>query len=108
MNEHDVPVVLTAHHHIPDVERIGGVTEVTAPPSCSYPQAHLLFDVDREGTTVLLVPHADDGEQREAYDAFRSSSNPRSRFAGVASAKIRGAPLLEDAPRKRNFAEPEG
>lgn len=108
LNEHDVPAVLTGHHHIPDVERVGGVTEVTAPPSCSYPQAHILFDVDREGTTVCLVPHANEGEQREAYDALCSSSNPRRRFAGVASAKIRGAPLLEDAPRKRKFAEPEG
>jgi 3',5'-cyclic AMP phosphodiesterase CpdA len=100
LNEHDVPVVLTAHHHIPNVERVGGVTEVTAPPACSYPQAHLLLDVDRDGTSVRLVPHSDKKEQREAYDAFSSASNVRSRFAGIAAGKLRGAPLLEDPPRR--------
>jgi 3',5'-cyclic AMP phosphodiesterase CpdA len=100
LNEHEVPVVLTAHHHIPDVERVGGFTEVTAPPACAYPQAHLLLDVDKSGTTVRLVPHADKDEQREAYDAFSSASNARRRFAGITAGKLRGAPLLEDPPRR--------
>jgi len=106
LQEHNVPAVLTAHHHIPDVERVGGVTEVTGPPACSYPQAHLFLDVNKKGTTVRLVPHADEEEQREAYDAFSSAANARRRFAGVAAAKLRGAPLVEDAPRMPKSAEP--
>jgi len=106
LEDHGVPLVLTGHHHIPDVERVGGVTEVTAPPACSYPQAHLVVDVNRKGTTVRLVTHADEEEQREAYDALSSASNVRRRFAGVAAAKLRGAPLLKDAPTRRKAAEP--
>jgi len=101
LNQHEVPVALTAHHHIPDVDRVGGVTEVTAPPACSYPQAHLLLEVDPDGTSVRLVPHADEEEQREAYDAFSSASNLRRRFAGIAAGKLRGAPLLEDPRRTK-------
>lgn len=106
LEDHDVPLVLTGHHHIPDVERVGGVTEVTAPPACSYPQAHLVVDVNKEGTTVRLVPHADENQQREAYDALSSAANTRRRFAGLVDGKLRGAPLLEDAPRKRKSPEP--
>ncbi len=106
LEDHDVPLVLTGHHHIPDADRVGGVTEVTAPPACSYPQAHLLLDVDRKGTTVRIVPHADEGHQREAYDALSSAANTRRRFAEVADGKLRGAPLLEEAPRKRKVPEP--
>jgi len=106
LEDHDVPLVLTGHHHIPDSERVGGVTEVTAPPACSYPQAHLVVDVNRKGTTVRLVPHAEKEEQREAYDALSSAANTRRRFAGVVDGKLRGAPLIQDAPRKRKPPEP--
>ena len=110
LNKHGVPAVLTAHHHIPDVERVGKVTEVTAPPACSYPQAHLLLDINRNGTTVRLVPHADESEQREAYDALSSALNARRRFAGVVDGKLRGVPLLEDVTKKQKQkpAEPRG
>jgi Icc protein len=106
LEDHDVPLVLTGHHHIPDAERVGGVTEVTAPPACSYPQAHLVVDVNTEGTTVRLVPHADENQQREAYDALSSAANTRRRFAGLVDGKLRGAPLIQDAPRKRKPPEP--
>jgi len=100
LDRHEVPVAVTAHHHIPDARSAGSVTEVTTPASCSYPQAHTLIDIDDDGTTVRMVPHAYRDEQREAYEALTTASNRRSEFAHVASENIKKAPLVDTMPKK--------
>jgi len=54
--DHDVPLVLSGHHHLPSASRERGVREVIAPALCSYPRAYLLVEVGPEGTTIRFVP----------------------------------------------------
>jgi len=53
---HDVPLVLSGHHHLPATQRERGVREVIAPALCSYPRAYLLVDVGPAGATIRFVP----------------------------------------------------
>lgn len=62
LTDHDVPLVLTGHHHVPAVTAHGMTTEVLAPAICSYPQAMLVVDIEHDGTTVRLVPLATQSE----------------------------------------------
>lgn len=64
--EHDVPLAVTAHHHVPAARRHGPTAEVLAPAVCSFPQASLVLEVGPGGTTVRLVPLADESGVREA------------------------------------------
>lgn len=54
----EVPLVISAHHHLPAVLTHGVTTEIMSPAVCSYPQAMLTLDIDSHGTTVRLVPLA--------------------------------------------------
>lgn len=64
--DHDVPLVVTGHHHVPRVVEHESTTEVLSPAVCSYPQAMLRTVVGPEGTTIRLVPLATAPELREA------------------------------------------
>ncbi|WP_435096623.1 metallophosphoesterase family protein [Halarchaeum sp. P4] len=76
---HDVPLVVSGHAHWPAVGGVpGGVSELLAPPVCSFPQAGLLLEVTPEGTTVTLLPLADRVGLETAYAAARDGT-PRSR-----------------------------
>ncbi|WP_117592446.1 metallophosphoesterase family protein [Haloprofundus halophilus] len=44
-----------------------GVTQVTTPAACSFPQGYLLVRVTPDGTTVSMVPLGDDESRTEAY-----------------------------------------
>ena len=100
LERHGVPLVLSGHHHVPATIRLGGLTQVIAPAACAYPQAHLLLDVDDTGTTVRLVPHANDVEQREAYEALCSGPDLRRTFAGLIDDTLSSAPLVDDVARR--------
>jgi Icc protein len=63
---HDVPLVVTGHHHVPTVVEHGATTELLSPAVCSYPQAMLDVVVGPEGTVIRLVPLATASELREA------------------------------------------
>jgi len=52
LSDHDVPLALTAHHHVPAFVAHGPTAELLAPAVCSYPQAMLLVDIGPEGTEV--------------------------------------------------------
>ncbi len=100
LERHGVPLVLSGHHHVPATVSRGGLTQVIAPAACAYPQAHLLLEVDDRGTTVRLVPHADDAGQREAYDALQSGPDLRRTFAGLIDDTLSSAPLVDDVARR--------
>lgn len=58
LSDNGVPLVITGHHHVPAVLPHDTATEVLAPAVCSYPQAILVVDIGRAGTSVRLVPLA--------------------------------------------------
>jgi len=67
LNEADVPLAVTGHHHVPDVHDHDGLTELMAPAVCSFPQALLWLRVGPNGTIARFVPLADAAGVKEAY-----------------------------------------
>lgn len=57
--EHDVPLVVSGHQHIPELRSKSGVRELMAPAVCSYPQVMVLLEIGPEGTTATLHPLSD-------------------------------------------------
>jgi 3',5'-cyclic AMP phosphodiesterase CpdA len=60
-------LVLSGHLHLPTTTARGGVREIVAPATCSFPPAGLLIDSGPTGTTVRLVPLAGRQGMAEAY-----------------------------------------
>lgn len=67
----DVPLVVSAHHHVPAVLGHGATTELIAPAACSFPQAMLLVETGPEGTVVRHAPLADEAGVAEAHRLAR-------------------------------------
>ncbi|WP_436925605.1 metallophosphoesterase family protein [Halosimplex amylolyticum] len=92
----DVELVLAGHYHIPAAGVSEGVREVTVPTTCSFPQSYLLLDVTPEGTTVRLVPVADDTGLESAH-ARRVGDSPTARgLTSVAAARLARFPLVDE------------
>ncbi|WP_436925769.1 metallophosphoesterase family protein [Halosimplex amylolyticum] len=72
--EHDVPLVLSGHHHVPALCTHGDTVEMLAPATCSFPQASLHVEVGPDGTTLRLVPLADTAGVAEAHGLARNGS----------------------------------
>lgn len=60
LGRYDVPLCLTGHIHWPSVAPFASGYEVIAPATCSFPQAYLLVHVEPRGTTIEIVPLAED------------------------------------------------
>lgn len=72
LREHDVPLALSAHHHVPAVVSHGDTVEALAPAVCSFPQASLHVEVGPDGTTLRLVPLAGADGVAEAHGLARN------------------------------------
>lgn len=92
-------LVISGHHHVPAVIERGPLRQVIAPAACTYPQGHLVIEIDSGGTTVRMVPHADRATQREAYDALQANRFRRT-VSGIIADAIEGAPLLDERARR--------
>lgn len=68
---HGVSMILSAHHHVPVIRRLGSVTEVISPALCSFPNAFLVLRIAAHGTAVQFVPVTDKAGLRESYAAAR-------------------------------------
>ncbi|WP_415379252.1 metallophosphoesterase family protein [Halosimplex sp. TS25] len=92
----DAELVLAGHYHVPATGVSGGVREVTVPTTCSFPQAYLLVDVTPDGTTVRLIPVADDTGLESAH-ARRVDDSPTARgLTSVAAARLAAFPLVDE------------
>jgi len=96
LSAHDVPLVLSGHHHLPATSFTRGVREIVAPATCSFPQAYLLVDVDSEGTTVWLVPLADRDGIREAYTYARKGGATDRGILEMALTRLERFPLVSE------------
>lgn len=96
LSEHGVPLVLSGHHHLPATSYSRGVREIVAPATCSFPQAYLLVDVDRGGTTVWLVPLADRDGVREAYNYARKGGATDQGILEMALTRLERFPLVRE------------
>lgn len=119
-----VPLVLTGHIHLPGVARSraaeasktapstatsdatsvtdGGTTptstftEITAPATCTFPQAYLLVDIDSRGTTVRYVPITSPTEAIDAYSARIRGTEVDRGQAALGSIRTAQFPLIEE------------
>lgn len=96
LKRNGVPLVVSGHHHVPAAVRYGDVTQLVAPAVCAYPQSHLLLDVDKQGTTIRLVPDADESRQREAYEALALGSEPHGNLLRTAEKTLSEAPVTDE------------
>ncbi|WP_436907663.1 metallophosphoesterase family protein [Halosimplex marinum] len=71
LREHDAPLALSAHHHVPALVDHGDTVEALAPAVCSFPQASLHVEVGPDGTTLRLVPLAEADGVAEAHGLAR-------------------------------------
>lgn len=94
--EHDIPLVLSGHHHLPATSYSRGVREVVAPATCSFPQAYLLVEVDSEGTRVWLVPLADRDGVRESYTYARKGGATDQGILAMALDRLERFPLVSE------------
>ncbi|WP_459192934.1 metallophosphoesterase family protein [Halosimplex sp. J119] len=74
LRDRDVPLALSAHHHVPALCTHGDTVEALAPAACSFPQASLHVEVGPDGTTLRLVPLADASGAAEAHGLARNGS----------------------------------
>ena len=119
-----VPLVLTGHIHVPGVARSGesarpttasstatsnaaGVTdggttppstltEITAPATCTFPQAYLLVDIDSRGTTVRYVPIVSTAAAIESYNARLGGTEVDRGQAALGAIRTTQFPLVEE------------
>ena len=115
-----VPLALTGHVHLPGVARAGNsgvshtaqptpaattdggvestpaLTEITAPATCTFPQAYLLVDINSRGTTVRYVPIATPAEAVESYCARNDGTDIDRGQAILGSIRTTQFPLCEE------------
>jgi predicted phosphodiesterase len=94
--EADVPLCLSGHLHLPAVAASGGVRELIAPALCSFPGAALLLEIDETGTTVRLVPLADEAGLVEGWQAARSYSERSRMVAWMTYRQLTALPLVDE------------
>lgn len=96
LSEGDAEVVFTGHYHFPLAGTSEGIHEIAAPATCSFPQAYLLCETTPEGTTVRLIPVADESGLAHAH-ARRSASSVTSRgLTALSAARLASFPLIDD------------
>ncbi|MFC7156275.1 metallophosphoesterase family protein [Halomarina halobia] len=94
----DVDLVVSGHVHWPAAARVDGVSHLTTPAGCSFPPAYLLFDVSPGGTSVSLVPLADEAGAREAVDhAARDGARDGTLLENAEGGYFDAFPLVDEA-----------
>ncbi|WP_128476404.1 metallophosphoesterase family protein [Halorussus pelagicus] len=76
--------------------RAGDVRGLVCPALSSFPQAYALVEVGPEGTTVRLVPVADEAGVAEAYDLARTHSERSRDVAEMVEAQLADLPLADE------------
>lgn len=94
--DHEVPLVLTGHLHVPSIAEINGLREVTVPATSTFPMAYITLEIGPSGTVVRYVPLGDVDEMQTAYTR-RSDLKPKARaLTAMASVRTATFPLLDD------------
>lgn len=94
--DHDVPLVLTGHLHLPSAADQEGVFEVLAPATCTFPQAYLLVEIGPDGATAWFVPIVDHEGMRRGYHERRVDSVTARELTAMASVRLANVPLVDE------------
>jgi len=96
LREHEAPLLLTGHLHMPSAAKVGPTREIMAPTTCSFPQAYLLVDVGPEGTEIRLVPVADHDGLVKGYRERSTDSVTARGLTAMAATRLASFPLVEE------------
>jgi 3',5'-cyclic AMP phosphodiesterase CpdA len=96
LSEHDVPLHVSGHVHLPAVCQTAGVRELVAPALCSFPQGYLLVDVHEAGTTVRFVPITSKADLQEAYMSALNHGSTSRAVAQMAQTQLANMPLVDE------------
>ncbi|RQG92997.1 metallophosphoesterase [Natrarchaeobius halalkaliphilus] len=96
LTDHDVPLVVSAHHHLPAASVRDGLREVISPAVCSFPRAYSLLEIDERGTTIQLVPCSDREGLTEAYWHARTGEALGQGVLEMACSRLDRLPLLDE------------
>jgi 3',5'-cyclic AMP phosphodiesterase CpdA len=89
-------LLLTGHLHVPATSHEGGVRELVAATTCSFPQGYLTLTVDSTGTVARFHPVAGRAGMRHAY-AVRSTESVGSRGqTALAADRLARFPLVDE------------
>jgi len=97
--EGDTGLLLTGHLHMPVTATQQGVREVMVPTTCSFPQAYLIVEVTRSGTTVRFHPVASQEGLRYGYDVRSTDSVTARGLTAIASNQLAQFPLVEETSK---------
>lgn len=92
----DVPLVLAGHYHLPATGVVDGVREITVPTTCSFPQSYLILDIDETGTSVRLIPIADEIGLEYGHAARSGDSTTARGLTAIAAARLASFPLVDE------------
>ncbi|MDJ1433160.1 metallophosphoesterase [Halostagnicola sp. A-GB9-2] len=99
LENHSVSLVVAGHHHLPSLVKRGGIRQLIAPATASYPQAYCLLEVDETGTNVWLVSHASESGRDEAYELAADGPAFRRSLLGITESMLDDLPVLYEPPR---------
>lgn len=98
LDRHDVPLVVSGHHHLPSLVRRHRLTQLIAPAVASYPQAYCLLEIDDTGTDIWLVSHATSDERDEAYQLMADGPAFYRTLLGITESTLTDLPLVHEPP----------
>ncbi len=75
LEDHDVRLLLTGHHHRPGLAVHDDVVEIASGALCIFPQSYFLVTVDDRGTTIRNVPILSRQGLAEAYRVQQQEGN---------------------------------
>ncbi|WP_435175813.1 metallophosphoesterase family protein [Halorussus sp. AFM4] len=86
---------VSGHVHLP-AAITGDVRGLVCPALSSFPQAYVLAEIGPEGTTLRLVPIADDEGLAEAYDLAQTHSDRSASICDVVERQLAELPLADE------------
>ncbi|NHN59753.1 MULTISPECIES: metallophosphoesterase [Halorussus] len=89
---------VSGHVHLP-AAITGDVRGLVCPALSSYPQSYVLAEVGPSGTTLRLVPVADDEGLAEAYDLAQTHSDRSANICDLVENQLADLPLADERSR---------
>ncbi len=95
--EHDVPLIVTGHLHMPSATIEQGVRELMTPTTCSFPQSYMLLDITHEGTEARLVPVTDHEGMMRGHRERSQDSVTAKGLTDMAAIRLAQFPFVDES-----------
>ena len=89
-------LLFSGHYHLPATGEYRGLREIAAPTTCSFPQSYLLCETTPAGTTIRLVPIADEVGLETTHARRTNDSATAKGLTAIAAARLASFPLVTE------------